>query len=273
MTKLLLAVLLTLVMLTDRADALSLEGQITQGGLVFGLTEPGAKVTLDGKTVRVSADGLFVLGFGRDATGTRTLDVTLPNGKSESRALIIAKRAFDIQRIDGLPARKVTPNPADVARIKADNAGIGRVRGLDTPAPYFGSGFIWPVEGRLSGIFGSQRILNGKPKSPHNGVDIAAPVGTAVQAPADGRVALVHQDMFYTGKTLMIDHGHGLSTVYAHMSDITVEQGQFVAKGEIIGKVGQTGRATGPHLHWGMSLFTTHLDPALAAGSMEGADK
>ena len=250
-----------------QAASLSLKGEVTQGGLVFGMTEPKATVMLDGKPVRLSADGMFILGFGRDASGVKQLRVIRPNGKVETRALTIAKRKFQIQRIDGLPGRKVTPNPADVAHIKKDNQGIGRVRKLDTAAPYFASGFIWPVKGRLSGVFGSQRILNGKAKSPHNGTDIAAPEGTDIVAPADGRVVLVNLDMFYTGKTIMIDHGHGLSTVYAHMSHIAVKDGQFVPQGTVIGKVGKTGRATGPHLHWGMSLFNTHLDPGLVAGA------
>jgi len=255
-------------MLSARAEALTLEGDITQGGLVFGMTEPGASVSLDDKPVRLSEDGLFLLAFGRTATGIKKLVVTQANGKSETRSLVVTKRQFNIQRIDGLPKRKVTPNPVDVARIKKDNQGIGRVRRMDSTTPFFASGFSWPVKGRISGVFGSQRILNGKPKSPHNGTDIAAPIGTPIKAPADGRVVLVHQDMFYTGKTMMIDHGHGLSTVYAHMSDISVAEGQFVGKGTVIGKVGKTGRATGPHLHWGMSHFSIHLDPALAAGKM-----
>ncbi|MCW9033085.1 MAG: M23 family metallopeptidase [Rhodospirillales bacterium] len=247
---------------------MSLEGDLRQGGLVIGMVEPGVLVDLEGKPVRVSKDGLFVLGFGRNAKQEWELVTTTPNGISESKFLEVKPRRFNIQRINGLPNRKVTPNPVDVARIKDDNKGIGQVRRLDTDNPLFISGFQWPLKGRISGVFGSQRILNGKARNPHNGVDIAAPEGTNIVAPADGIIALVHQDMFYTGKTMMIDHGHGLSTVYAHMSEINVTEGQEIKKGQIIGKVGQTGRATGPHLHWGMSLFSTHLDPALAAGEM-----
>ena len=140
------------------------------------------------------------------------------------------------------------------------------MRTRTTLETFFDAGFIWPVEGRISGVFGSQRILNGKPRRPHNGVDIAAPTGTPVKAMGDGIVALVHQDMFFTGKTVMIDHGLGLNSVYIHMNAITVRDGEFVTKGTQIGTVGQTGRATGPHLHWGVSWFKTHLDPALLVG-------
>jgi len=246
----------------------SLQGNFTQGGLVFGATEPGSRVELDGVRLGLSEDGRFLIGFGRDASQTAILSITGNDGKTVKRTLAVASRQYKIQRIDGLPARKVTPRPADLARIKADNAGIGRVRGLTTVAAYFSSGFTWPVSGPLSGVFGSQRILNGKPKNPHNGTDIAAPEGTLIRAPADAVVALINDDMFYTGKTLMLDHGLGLTSVYAHMSAILVKQGELVKKGAPIGKVGKTGRVTGPHLHWGVTLGKTHLDPALIAGKM-----
>lgn len=246
----------------------TLEGNFTQGGLVFGKTAAGNRVELDGKSLALSPDGWFLIGFGRDAPAQAVLDITGNDGKTDTRTLDVAPRQYQVQRIDGLPSRKVTPKPEDIARIKADNAGIGRVRSLQTSEAYFLSGFSWPVTGPVSGVFGSQRILNGKPKNPHNGTDIAAPEGAIIRAPADGLIALINDDMFYTGKTLMIDHGLGLSSVYAHMSAILVTQGSFVKKGEPIGKVGKTGRVTGPHLHWGMTLGRTHLDPALVVGKM-----
>ncbi|MCW9001701.1 MAG: M23 family metallopeptidase [Rhodospirillales bacterium] len=254
------------------AGQLTFDGPFVQGGLVVGQAAPGALVRLDDHPVRVGDDGRFVLGFGRDAGAEYRLLVTWPDGASKSSRLHIKARDYDIQRIDGLPQRKVTPKPEDIARIKDDNAQIAAVRKLDTDAPFFASGFIWPAKGRISGVYGSQRILNGVPRRPHNGVDIAAPVGTPVVAAAGGVVALVHPDMFYSGKTVMIDHGHGLSTVYVHMSDILVEPGARVERGQLIGKVGMSGRATGPHLHWGLSWFSTHLDPALAAGEMTQAE-
>lgn len=261
--------LVALVMLLAvPAQALELDGSFTQGGLVIGQTDPGAQINLDGEAVDVAANGAFVIGFARDAKPSASLSVTKPDGTVETQKLTIAKQDYKIQRIDGLPSRKVTPNPDDVKRIKADNAKIWDVRATMSPDTRFLSGFTWPVTGPISGVFGSQRILNGKPKSPHNGVDVAAPRGSTIHAPADGVVALVHSDMFYTGKTLMIDHGLGLTTVYAHMDAIFVIEGQVVRQGDPVGKVGKTGRATGPHLHWGMTWKGTHLDPALAAGPM-----
>lgn len=248
------------------AGTLSLEGPLTQGGLVIGKTEPGAKVTVDGKPVRVSAGGAFLMGFGRDAKATTRLRIVHPDGSLTDKTLMIVKRDYKVQRIDGLPDRKVTPKPEDLARIRDDNAKISSVRNRDTERVFFTSGFMWPAQGPLSGVFGSQRILNGKPRRPHNGVDVAAPRGSRVVAAADGVVALTHPDMFLTGKTVMIDHGHGLSSVYVHMDDILIRQGQPVKKGTPIGIVGKTGRVTGAHLHWGTSLFGTHLDPALLAG-------
>jgi len=251
------------------AGTLALDGAMTQGGLVIGRTEPGARVRVGGKAVRVSPEGEFLIGFGRDAKPDASLLVHHPDGTRTERTLAVAPRAYKVQRIDGLPSRQVTPKkPEDLERIREDNAMIAGVRQRDTAQTGFASGFQWPATGPVSGVFGTQRILNGKPRSPHNGVDVAAPRGSTVTAAAAGTVALVHQDMFFTGKTVMIDHGHGLSSVYVHMDDILVAQGQRVAKGTPIGIVGKTGRTTGPHLHWGVSLFGTHLDPSLLAGPM-----
>jgi len=250
------------------AHALELQGAFQQGGLVIGQTVPGARVTLDGDAVDVANNGAFVVGFGRDAKAQAVLKVVEPNGTVDARNLTIAKQNYKIQRIDGLPARTVPPKRDDVARIKADNAKIWGVRGSISDEARFITGFQWPVTGPISGVFGSQRILNGKPKNPHNGVDVAAPTGSTIVAPADGVVALVADDMFYTGKTVMIDHGLGLTTVYAHMNAISVIEGQVVAQGDALGTVGKTGRVTGAHLHWGMTLKSVHLDPMLATGAM-----
>ena len=250
------------------ATDLRLDGPLTQGGLVIGHTAPGAHVTINGCGIRVSDRGVFLIGFGRDAKPMAALHIRHPDGHEIRKSLKVKQRDYQVQRINGLPSRQVTPKPEDLARIKNDNAGIAGVRRLDTPGANFASGFQWPALGPISGVFGSQRILNGKPKNPHNGVDVAAPNGSPVTAAANGTVALVHGDMFYTGKTVMIDHGHGLSSVYVHMAGILVREGQRVTKGEAIGAVGKTGRVTGPHLHWGVSLFDVHLDPSLLAGAM-----
>ncbi len=244
-------------------ESLSFEGHFIQGGLVFGQTLPGAIVKHGKRTARVSGRGVFILGFDRDAKTNDQILVQLPDGKTITHPMIIKQQTYKTSRIDGLPGRKVTPKPEDLKRIRGDNTKIGAVRRLNSDVSGFLSGFIWPVKGRLSGVFGSQRILNGKPRRPHNGVDIAAKQGTPVLATASGTVALVHEDMFFSGKTVMIDHGHGLSSVYIHMNTITVAEGSVVQQGAQIGTVGKTGRATGPHLHWGVSLFKMPLDPKM----------
>ena len=250
------------------SQTLRFEGPMIQGGLLIGHTGPGSAVTVDGTPIQVSPGGLFVIGLGRDAPPKIMVRATPDDGAAIVRGLEIERRQYDIQRIDGLPQKQVAPSAEDLKRIGDDSQKIAAVRADVSALTDFSSGFAWPLTGRLSGIYGSQRILNGEPRRPHAGVDVAAPQGTPVKAPADGVVALAHGDMFFTGKTLMIDHGHGLNSVYAHMSAIAVEPGQRVVKGQVIGRVGATGRATGPHLHWGVSLFNTALDPALLAGSM-----
>jgi len=251
---------------TAGADDMRFDGPFTQGGLVVGHAPPGSAVTIDGRPVRVAADGVFLMGFGRDAAPSVTLKVSPPAGAVRMQTLAVAKRDFPVQRIDGLPPKQVTPDPATIKRIQAEAKLLDAAREKDTPQPLFRSGFVWPVKGRLSGVYGSQRVLNGEPRAPHAGIDIAAPQGALVVAPADGVVALVNDNMFYTGKTVVIDHGFGLSSVYAHMEAVLVHPGQRLAQGTPIGRVGATGRVTGPHLHWGVSLFDTRLDPALLVG-------
>ena len=256
---------------STRAGGLTLEGDLVQGGLIVGRVAPGSLVWADGRRLRVSWDGVFIFGLGRDAASGIEIRVSEPNGAETVRAIAVAARDYEIQRIDGLPARQVNPSEDDLARIRADAALIADVRTGDTAAAHFLSGFVWPVIGTLSGLFGSQRILNGEPRRPHNGVDVAAPEGTPVAAAADGIVALSHPDMYFTGKSVMIDHGHGLSSVYVHMSVITVAEDQRVAKGETIGRVGATGRVSGPHLLWVVCHFATPIDPALLAPAMDQA--
>lgn len=246
-----------------RADAI-LTGALEQGGLVYGRALSGAKVFLNGQEVAVSPEGYFVLGFAREAEAKAELRIRAPDGKEERQSLKIAARSWDIQRIDGLPEKHVTPDAKTLERIKAENAQLSKARARRTLTPYFLAGLIRPLEGRISGVFGSQRILNGEPRAPHSGVDIAAPEGAPVYASADGVVAFVHPDMFFTGKTALVDHGLGLFSVYAHLSAISVQEGQFLKQGAEVGKVGATGRATGPHLHWGLSWGEVKLDPAQA---------
>lgn len=250
------------------AQDLTLAGALSQGGLVYGRTLPGAEVRLDGRPVRVGADGRFLLGFGRDAAPEALLELTLPDGSRARRTLEIDQRSYDIQRIDGLPEEKVTPPEEVLARIAAEQAMVNEVRKADRPEPWFESGFVWPVVGPISGIYGSQRILNGEPRWPHYGVDVAAPEGTAVVAPADGLVVLTHDDMYYSGGTVVLDHGFGLTSAYLHLKEIAVEEGQMLRQGDRLGSVGATGRVTGAHLDWRFNWFEERLDPVLIAGPM-----
>ena len=260
-----LAFIVAIAMMTaGAAEAeVTFTGNFVQGGLVHGQTAPGAKVTLDGRPMHVSPAGEFLLGFGRDAAPTATVDIVHRDGAHETRTVTVAPRQWDIQRIDGLPEKLVTPPPEVLQRIKDDNAQVAAARARDTDEMLFKTGFIWPAQGPISGVYGSQRILNGQPRSPHYGLDIAAPAGSPVIAPADGIVALAHPDMYFTGKTLILDHGYGLSTTYSHMSEIAVKVGQRVRRGQTIGKVGATGRVTGAHLDWRINLYDIRLDPAL----------
>ena len=252
-------------LLARPAEAVTLEmnGAFTQGGIIMGRTDPGVKLTLDDRPVRVSADGVFVLGFGRDAGPDAMLVATAPDGSEERKALKIAKRTYNIQRIDGLPQKYVEPKPEVLARIRRENAAIKKVREIDTDRPYFAEGFIWPAKGRISGVYGSQRILNGEPKQPHFGVDVAGPVGTPVVAPAGGVIQLAEKDLYYTGGTVIIDHGHGLSSAFLHMQTVTVQVGEEVQRGVRIGTIGSTGRATGPHLDWRINWFDVRVDAAV----------
>jgi len=253
------------------ARVLELRGPRVEGALLIGTVDPGSRVRLDDRAVKVSTDGDFVLAFGRNAPPAAVLTVLYPDGKRVTRRLRIAARTYDIQRIDGLPPRMVTPPRNAIRRILAEQKLIAATRRRVTDTPYFRAGFAWPVHGRVTGVFGSQRILNGKPRRPHYGVDVAAPRGTPVRAAADGVVALVHPGMYFTGKTVILDHGHGVTSVYIHLSAILVRPGARVRKGQIIGRVGRTGRATGPNLHWGVYKGAMPVDPMLLTGPMPGA--
>jgi murein DD-endopeptidase MepM/ murein hydrolase activator NlpD len=253
---------------TAAAAPLQLEGDFVQGGLVRGAVPAGSAVRFEGRELQVGPAGRFLIGFDRDAASVQELEVTYPDGSRMVRPLVIATRDYQIERVDGLPPDQVSPSAAELARIEADARLIAAAQQRDSAAPAVAEAFVWPVSGRLSGVYGSQRILNGEPRRPHRGVDVAAPAGTPVAAMADGVVSLAAPAMYFTGNTVMIDHGHGLHSIYAHMSEIGVALGQSVRRGTPIGKVGATGRATGPHLHWGVFWFDSALDPALLAGPM-----
>ena len=246
-------------------------GGFTQGGLVIGQTDSGAKVTLDGRDVQVSPEGVFVFGFTRDFGPSVTLSVTAPDGTVDTRTVEIKPREFDIQRIDGLPQNMVTPPEDLLARIRRDSAEVADARAHETPEAMFLTGWLWPAKGRVSGVYGSQRILNGEPRQPHYGIDIAAPTGSPVVAPADGIVRMAVTDHYYTGGTIILDHGYGLSSAFLHMERVNVKVGDRLKRGDPMGTIGATGRATGPHLDWRMNWFDQRIDPGLLmTGSPEG---
>lgn len=250
--------------LADMPDV-SFAGDFVQGGLIVARTEPGASVTVNNQSVRVSPDGWFLIGIGRDETGPVKIEVAAGEGRHRSDSIAVRTREYPVQRIDGLPESKVTPPPEVLERIHREAALASKARSIDDARTDFLGGFVWPLDGPVTGVYGSQRILNGEPRRPHFGVDVAAPVGTPVVAPADAVVTLVYPDMYYSGGTLIMDHGHGLSSTFIHLSRILVTEGQRVRQGQVVAEVGATGRATGPHLDWRMNLFQTRLDPQLLA--------
>jgi murein DD-endopeptidase MepM/ murein hydrolase activator NlpD len=238
----------------------TLRGEFEQGAVLFGHTDPAAQVALDGRKLSLTSKGDFVFGFDRDAGPDAELSVTLPGQAAVVKHYTVRKRDWKIQHVEGLPPELVNPPPETEARIAAEAELIHAARGRDTASNDFTQAFIWPSKGRVSGVFGSQRILNGTPKQPHYGVDVAVPTGTRVTAPAGGIVTLAQPDLYFTGGTVIIDHGHGLFTVLVHLSKLLVREGQRVSRGEEMALSGATGRATGPHLHWGMYWFEAHVD-------------
>ena len=247
----------------------SLNGKFTQGALLRGQAPAGASVTLNGEPVQTNKDGKFVVGFDREAPLQQRLVVTLGNGKTWNRDITLEKREYNIQRIDGLAQKMVTP-PAEVtARIKRDNVNVANARSGNTDLDALFTRFEWPAKGRISGVYGSQRILNGVPKWPHYGLDIANKTGTPVYAPVDGVVTMA-DDLYYSGNTLILDHGMRVFSTFLHMDSFTVEVGDTVKQGEQIGTIGSTGRSTGPHLDWRINLGKTRLDPqTVISGSPE----
>jgi biotin carboxyl carrier protein len=245
-----------------------LPASASQGALVIGRTHPAATVTVDGRGVRVAPDGSFVFGIGRDASREVLVSIRQPGTGPIERRIAVTPRDWPIERITGVPPATVNPPPAIAARIEREQAQVVAARVRDDAREDYAQQFIWPVQGRISGRFGNQRIYmlpdgSGAPKSPHSGMDIAVPQGTPVKAPAAGVVTFAAPDLYLTGGTVLLDHGHGVSSNFLHLSRLDVKVGDRVAQGQVIGAVGMTGRATGPHLHWGMNWFNVRVDPLL----------
>jgi murein DD-endopeptidase MepM/ murein hydrolase activator NlpD len=240
---------------------LVIKGAMEQGSLALGYADPKATVKIDGQVVRLSPEGVFAFGFAYDQTKPSLVEVAWSDGTVESQSYTPTVRQYEIQRVNGLPQNTVTPPPEVLERIKREAGDIYVARQRDVPGSDFLSGFDWPAPGRESGVFGSQRIDNGVPMAPHFGVDMAAPTGTPIHAPADGTVSL-SADHYLNGGFTLIDHGQGVSTSYLHQSKRLVKDGDVVKRGQKIGEIGQTGRATGPHLHWAMNWFEVKLDPS-----------
>jgi murein DD-endopeptidase MepM/ murein hydrolase activator NlpD len=259
--------LLSALLCCQSALAFELDGEPIQGGLIFGKTEPGAEVYLDDTRVMVSGEGAFVIGFGRDETGERKLSITEPGASKEIITLPVAARDYDIERVDGLPPKTVTPDPESLERIRKEGAMVSNARSRRDSRTDYAEGFEWPAGGRISGVYGSQRVLNGEPRRPHYGLDIAAPTGSPVYAPAAGIITLAEPDLYFSGGTIILDHGQGLSSSFLHLSKVLVETGAEVKKGDVIAEIGATGRASGPHLDWRMNWLNRRVDPQLLMNS------
>ena len=247
-------------------------GTAQQGGLLFGTAPPGSvTLRLDGKPVRLTGDGRFVVGFGRDAPPVAKVVATLADGRTVERAIEVAQRQWQIESIPSLNRAPSAPS-AEYEAIRAPElATIAAARIGETTETGWVQAFIWPATGRVSGVYGSQRILGGKPASPHYGVDVAAPAGTPVVAPADGIVRLAQGPFSLEGNLVMLDHGHGLTSAFLHLSRIDVVPGAHVVRGQTIGAIGMTGRATGPHLHWALTWDDVRIDAATLVPPMPGA--
>jgi len=244
-------------------ESIALSGEMKQGGLMVGKTSPSNSVSLNGKTIAVSANGDYAFGFSRDDKQSYELVITSVNGDRVTKTLKPQSREYNIQRIEGIKKSIMQPNPKSVARAKQDSKQVKAARKISSELDFFARGFIAPIKGTITGVYGSQRVYNGVPKNPHFGLDYAGKTGDPVKAPASGTVLLWVPDMFYSGGTMIIDHGQGVSSTFLHLSDSYVKQGDQVQQGQVVAAVGKSGRATGPHLDWRINWFNVKIDPAL----------
>lgn len=246
----------------SQANAATFEGAWVQGALITGQAKAGEQVFYQGRELKQSAQGRFALGLGRDAPGR--VSVLVKKGEQqETLSFNVRQREYNIQRIEGVKQKHVTPPAAVTQRIQQEAAAVKAARKRNDDRTDFLSHFIWPAKGPITGVYGSQRFYNGTPKSPHYGVDIAGPTGAKVIAPAAGVVTFANDDLYYSGGTLIVDHGHGVSSTFIHLSKLEVAVGDTVKQGDLIARIGASGRATGPHLDWRMNWFNERLDPQL----------
>lgn len=267
-----IAAMLTLLLATlgslqaetrDLGHGVQLQGNFIPGGMVTGTAPGNVQVQFQQRKLLRSADGLFVLGFNRDDATQQQLVIMQDDGKQQTLPFTISAREYDVQKVNGVPARTVNPDPKDMARIEKEIQQVAQARETVSPQAFFKNGFVWPVKGPVSGVYGSQRIFNGEPRSPHFGVDLAVKAGTQIVAPADGVIRLAEKDLFFSGGTIILDHGMGINSGYLHMSKLLVKTGDTVKQGQPIGLVGSSGRATGPHLCWRLNWYQSRLDPQL----------
>ena len=254
----------------DSTQCVVLQGNSIQGGMLWGQTAPSAEIRFGDRRVPVLPDGQFLLGLGRDMPAS--VELTIEDEATCRQIVAVAARDYRVQRIEGVPQQTVTPSEEHLERIRAERDKVRAAKSRRLPNTdgllAVQQGFVWPVTGRISGVYGSQRIYNGTPGTPHYGVDVARPEGTPVLAPAAGEVTLAEPDLFYSGGTVILDHGYGFSSSFLHLSEVSVSVGDYLTPGDLIGAIGATGRATGPHLDWRMSWFNQRIDPQLLVPPM-----
>ena len=254
----------------DPAQCVMLQGNPIQGGMLWGQTSPSAEIRFGDRRVPLLPDGQFLLGLGRDMP--TSVELVVEDEASCRQIVAVAARDYRVQRIEGVPQQTVTPSEEHLERIRVEREKVRAAKSRRLPNTdgllAVQQGFVWPVTGRISGVYGSQRIYNGTPGTPHYGVDVARPKGTPVLAPAAGEVTLAEPDLFYSGGTVILDHGYGFSSSFLHLSEVSVSVGDRLAPGDLIGAIGATGRATGPHLDWRMSWFNQRIDPQLLVPPM-----
>jgi len=266
------AIALSLLSVASMAQ-ISWQGEWVEGAMVIGNTQPEAQIQFKGEPVMVAPDGTFVIGLHRDEDPQVSIELMLPGGEKQIWVQSVEQRDYRIQYVEGIDQNIMEPSAEDQDRIWRDVLATREAKALRDDRLDFLADFDWPLFGPISGVYGSQRVYNGEPGSPHYGIDIAAPTGSPFYAPAPGVVTLAIPDMFYSGGTVILDHGHGVSSSFLHMSKIDVAAGDVLQQGDLIGEVGATGRVTGPHLDWRMNWRDSRIDPELLLRASENWEK